>query len=126
MGVVEVALGPVFPCYQELITRITADPLGLKLEWRYYKDGKAWLCKVVYKKKTVFWLSVWDSCFKVSFYFTEKNKSGINELAIDQSIKECLMKNNRVGKLIPVTIEVTENQQTVDVVEMIKYKKDTL
>ncbi|PKP08994.1 MAG: hypothetical protein CVU09_13085 [Bacteroidetes bacterium HGW-Bacteroidetes-4] len=39
-----------------------------QVQWRYYNDGKAWLCKVSYKKKTVFWLSVWEAYFKVAFY----------------------------------------------------------
>lgn len=46
--------------------------LGLNAEWRYYHDGKAWLCKITNKKKTIAWLSLWNDCIKTSFYFTEK------------------------------------------------------
>lgn len=49
-------------------------------------DGKAWLCKVVFKKKTGFWLSVWDGFFKAGFYFVERHCPGIHELEIDDSI----------------------------------------
>jgi hypothetical protein len=28
-------------------------------EWRYYHDGKAWLCKVQKKKRTIVWMSAW-------------------------------------------------------------------
>ena len=52
------------------------------MEWRYYNDGKAWLCKVVNKKKTVFWLSIWEHYFKTSFYFTEKHLESIDALNI--------------------------------------------
>lgn len=54
------ALKNSFPAYNELINAITSNTLGLLPEWHYYNDGKAWLCKVVFKKKTIFWLSVWE------------------------------------------------------------------
>ena len=49
--VLENALGKeLFTIYQDLIQTFT-DEYGLELQWRFYKDGKSWLCKVVYKKK---------------------------------------------------------------------------
>jgi hypothetical protein len=69
--VLENALGKSYAAYEELVNTITGD--GLTSQWKYYNDGKAWLCKVQYKNKTVFWLSVWDRYFKMGFYFTEKN-----------------------------------------------------
>ena len=66
-------LGNGYRAFEELINAITTPELGLIPEWNYYKDGKSWLCKVCYKKKTIFWLSVWDKFFKICFYFTEKH-----------------------------------------------------
>ena len=49
----------------------------IDLEWRYYTDGKAWLGKGLYKwlgvrggqkVTTVFWLSIWESFFKITIY----------------------------------------------------------
>lgn len=56
-------------------------------EWRYYNDGKSWLCKMLHKKKNLFWFSVWDDCFKTTFYFTEKNLEDIVTLPISEEIK---------------------------------------
>lgn len=61
------ALKESYGVYEELIQTITNTQYGLTIEWNYYKDGKAWLCKVQYKKKTIFWLSVWDQFFKKEF-----------------------------------------------------------
>ena len=33
------------------------DRNGLRPEWRYYRDGKAWLCKVQHKSRTIVWMS---------------------------------------------------------------------
>ncbi len=102
---------------------ITDSNLGLTPEWKYYNDGKSWLCKVCYKKKTVFWLSVWRTHFKLGFYFTEKNCSGVNELNINKSIKEEFSQSKNIGKLIPLEIEMKRIEQIEDVVKIIEYKK---
>lgn len=88
------ALGnKVYAVYEELMSSIL-PALELIPEWRYYNDGKAWLCKVVNKKKTVFWLSIWDGYFKTSFFYTEKNCGGIAGLNIDENIKIALVRLN--------------------------------
>ncbi|MGE4569140.1 MAG: DUF3788 family protein [Bacteroidales bacterium] len=76
------------------------------MEWRYYNDGKAWLCKIVHKKKTVSWLSVWEGHLKIGFYFTEKKLLGVLALPIDPSLKEALENAPRIGKLIPLTLHI--------------------
>jgi Protein of unknown function (DUF3788) len=56
----ERVLGGSYSAFEELMKIITDNKYGLGAEWNYYKDGKSRLCKVCYKRKTVFWLSVWD------------------------------------------------------------------
>jgi hypothetical protein len=113
--------GDNYKVFNKFIETIT--DLGLAPEWKYYNDGKSWLCKICYKKKTVFWLSVWKMHFKLGFYFTEKNCSGINELNIDMSIKEEFNQSKNIGKLIPLVIEMKRIEQIEDVIKIIVYKK---
>ena len=81
--VLENVLGKeLFNIYQELI-KIFADEFSLEPQWKFYKDGNTWLCKVVYKKKTILWLSIWKNYIKTGFYFTEKTGIGVLELDID-------------------------------------------
>ena len=92
------------------------------LEWRYYNDGKAWLCKVVHKKKTVCWVSVWDRFFKTTFYFTAKSDGDIESLPIPSDVKDSYRAHESIGKLKPLTIEV-RTKKALDVVFVIaKYK----
>ncbi len=121
-NVLENALGKCFTVYEDLIDTITGKNYGLLTSWNYYKDGKAWLCKVQYKKKTVFWLSVWDKYFKLSFYFTEKTSKGISALDIDSGIKNGFKANNPVGRLLPLVINVNKKGQLKDVLKIIEYK----
>jgi len=121
--VLQDALGASYPVYEKVLAIITGDSYGLVPEWRYYNDGKAWLCKVVFKKKTVFWLSVWDGYFKTGFYFAERDIRGIHELEIDDSIKDKLKKTEPSGKLYPVVLDNNTVAQLSDLLKIIEYKK---
>ena len=61
--------------------------------------------------------------FKLGFYFTENNCSGVNELNIDKSIKEEFSQSKNIGKLIPLTITMKRAEQIEDVIKIIGYKK---
>ncbi|WP_298649458.1 DUF3788 family protein [uncultured Proteiniphilum sp.] len=95
----------------------------LTIEWRFYNDGKAWLGKVVHKKKTILWLSVWKGFFKVSFYFTEKHLEAIAALDISETIKDEFAKAKPVGRLIPMIIDVNDKEQLKDLLTVVRFKK---
>jgi len=117
------ALGRRYAAFQELMAQIAAPEPGLTAEWRYYHDGKAWLCKVCNKKKTIFWLSVWDKFFQVGFYFMEKHRNGVAELAINEALKSEFLQSKPSGKLLPLPVRVTKKKQIRDILEIARYKK---
>ncbi len=96
--------------------------MGLSHEWRYYNDGKAWLCKITHKKKTVAWLSLWENTFKTGFYFTEKTGAGIISLDIDNKIKSSFSQNKPIGKLLPLTLEIDHKNKLEDFRKIAEYK----
>ncbi|MGB8358101.1 MAG: DUF3788 family protein [Bacteroidales bacterium] len=116
-------MGDSYKAYTEMIKIITAAEYGLVPQWNYYKDGKAWLCKVGFKKKTVFWLSVWDGYFKTSFYFVERHCPGVLDLDINKSIKEEFKTKKPFGTLFPLAIEIRGKEQVSDLLKVIEYKK---
>jgi hypothetical protein len=116
------ALKRSFPAYRSFIDQITGEPNRLVPEWRYYNDGKSWLCNISCNKKTVCWLSVWEAFFKISFYFTEKTAKGINLLNISDTIKKEFKNSKPIGKLIPLVIHVKYKNQLNDVLTLIQYK----
>lgn len=122
LEVLEKVLGKTYPVFEEFMKAAESEEFGLRPEWRYYKDGKACLCKITFKKKTVVWLSVWSDCFKVAQYFTEKSGGGIAELKISDSIKEAYLKNAPIQKLKPVVFEVRKKSQLPDIYAMLTYK----
>lgn len=78
--IIEDGLGETNNIYAEFIEKLMEYDIHL-MDWRYYNDGKAWLSKGEYrwvtlrgtnKVKPIFWLSIWDGFFKVSFNFSER------------------------------------------------------
>lgn len=124
--VLEKVLENQYPAMKEFIDTVESEEFKLTPNWHYYNDGKAWLCKITLKKKTVIWLSVWSDHFKVAFYFTEKTGAGIAELEIDDSIKEFYLNHKSIGKLKPLVVEVRKKSQLGDVSTLIRYKIDRL
>ena len=121
--ILEDALGEGFNILVSFLKTITNNEYALTLEWRYYNDGKAWLGKAVYKKKTIFWLSVWEGFFKTSFFFTEKHLQAIAELNISETIKDEFAKAKTIGKLIPMIFDVNKENQLGDLLTVVWFKK---
>jgi len=115
-------LGEAYSVLEELETRLTQNEFALTFNWHYYKDSSGWLCKVSHKKKTVFWLSIWDGFFKTTFFFLERHLEGIIALEIDENnftmAKEC-------GRLHPLLFSINDKKQIPDLLKMVKYKKGT-
>ena len=108
--------------YGQLMDAISSPELEISTVWNYYNDGKSWLCKAFHKRKTIFWLSVWDGFFKVSFFFTEKTSEGIATLDIKGKIKEEFCQSKSTGRLIPLIINV-DKDNLEDVLKVATYKK---
>lgn len=73
-------------------------------EWRYYRDGKSWLMKVTHKKKTIFWVSLLESSFRTTFYFTDRAEEALMSSNISDELKENYKAGKQVGKIKGITV----------------------
>jgi hypothetical protein len=119
--VLKEALGKVYNVLEDLELQLTQAEFALSFDWHYYKDSKAWLCKVAHKKKTVFWLSVWEGYFKTSFFFLERHLEGIAAFRIDEN---SFTIEKEWGKMIPMICNINSKKQLPDLLKMINYKKN--
>ena len=115
------ALGSSMDVYQAFIDSLLK--YQIELEWHYYNDSKSWLGKAVSKKKTVFWLAVWQGFFKVSFHFSEKARLGIMNLLISFETKVHLENAPIKGKLVSVAIDVSDQGHLEDIFTLVSYKQ---
>lgn len=119
--VLERALGDSYVAFEKLNAEFAES--GIVPEWRYYNDGKAWLCKLMLKKKNLGWLHVYDKSFIVSCFFTEKHFEAIEKLDVAPEIKEAFFHSETTGRLIPMPIEVSTRELPEDIMKMIAFKK---
>jgi hypothetical protein len=66
--VLKAVLGKSYRSYCALLALF--DRNEMLHEWRYYMDGKAWLCKVQKKKKTIVWMSAWKGFIQSSHLYS--------------------------------------------------------
>jgi len=113
-------LGNVYDVLEEVETILTQDEFALIFDWHYYNDGKSWLCKVCHKKKTVFWLSVWEGFFQIGFFFLERHLDGIAALPIEDN---SFTIGKSIGKSIPIIFRIRKHEQIEDLLKMVEFKK---
>jgi len=113
-------LGNIYDVFEELEKKLTQDELALTLDWNYYNDGKSWLCKVVHKKKTVFWLSIWDGFIQAGFFFLVRHLEGIAELQLEEN---SFTVEKEIGKLIPFVFRINKKEQIENLLKMVEFKK---
>jgi hypothetical protein len=94
----------------------------LQPEWRYYNDGKAWLCRLMHKKKTVAWLSVWQGFFRLSFFFLEKHKPHVLALPVANDWLAAFRNAKPIGKLFPLSLDI-RNQKQLEEALLVAYLK---
>ena len=97
-------LGKHFEIFNELEKKINEK--NLIFQWNYYNDGKSWLCKILHKKKNLGWLSIWNTGFKLTFYFNEKTITEVYKLENKDDILKAAEKTKNVGKFIPLVFLV--------------------
>ncbi len=131
------ALGKVNKTYTKFIKELKEYSISL-MDWRYYNDGKAWLSKGEYKwittrgtnkVKPIFWLSLWDGFFKVSFFFSEKNREKLLALPVSEETEVLIESTQPYGKsmqYLPIIFDVNNDKQIKDIYMLAQFRKENI
>ena len=122
-GVLGSHLGSAKSAWDAFMDMIQKDHPLYTPEWRYYKDGGSWLCKVVKKKTTICWVSVWDGFYQTTFYFGDKAEPLILESDLDQTYKDLFVNGKHYGKIRGITVEVREAADLVHIEKLMALKE---
>ena len=118
--VVKAVLGKSYDSYCKLLKLY--DDNEMNYEWRYYKDGKAWLCKVQRKKRTIVWMSAWKGYMKAAIYIPEKHIKEVYALDINEETKKNIKKTKNVGKSKPCIFEIRNDDVLDDFNKVMQFK----
>jgi len=109
-----------FEAYKELIELF--KKYEMDYEWRYYKDGKAWLCKVQKKKRTIVWMSAWKGFMQATIYFPLRLLDQVLALDISKESIANITNAKNVGKSKPCTFEVHSKEILIDFEKVMQLK----
>ena len=128
-------LGLANSTYEKFIDELDKRSISL-MDWRYYNDGKAWLSKGEYKwvtsrgtnkVKPIFWLSIWDSYFKVSFFFSEKTREKLLALPLSEETTLQIKATAPHGKnmqYLSIIFNVEDDRQINDIYLLSDFRKE--
>ena len=125
-------LGAAAGAYTEFLKGLERQ--NIQVNWRYYRDGKAWLGKGLYtwatsrgteKVMTVFWLSIWTGFFKVSIFIPEKARADVLSLSLNNKTKKAIENSPQIGKLkfFPMVFDLSSDELFDDIFTLVKFKK---
>jgi len=130
-------LGEVNKTYIKFIKELKEYSITL-MDWRYYNDGKAWLSKGEYKwitlrgtnkVKPIFWLSIWEGFFKVSFFFSEKTRDKLLTLSVSEDTKDLIRNTQPHGKTmqyLSIIFDVENDKQINDIYILAQFRKENI
>lgn len=118
--VIKKALGKSYNSYLKLFEMF--ESLSLEHEWRYYNDGKSWLCKILKKKRTIIWVSVWKGFTNAGIYFPLSKIDLVMNLSLRSEIKDRIDSTPNVGKSKPCIFEIKDDSEFEELRKIIELK----
>jgi len=108
--------------WQNIMSHMSSNYKDSEGQWNFYNDGKRWLFKMVYKKKTVFWAAILEGTFKVTFYFGKKAESLIENSDLPVKIKEEFKTAKSYGLIRPISFIVKDNNDLDNIFKLAAIK----
>lgn len=90
--------------WDTIINYLSANYTGSETVWNYYNDGKQWLFRALYRKKTVFWAAVLKNDFRITFYFGDRAEPVIMQADLPEGIKSDFKSGKHFGKIRAITM----------------------
>lgn len=108
--------------WKKIMDHVSENYKDTSGSWNYYNDGKQWLFKMVRKKKTIFWSSLIDKTFRITFYLGNKAEAIIENSDLPQAVKDEFKTAKRYGLIRPVTFVINSETDVDNVLKMISIK----
>lgn len=113
-------LGPAYGAYESLLGLFGKN--GMTHEWRFYFDGKAWLCKVQRKKRTIVWMSAWSGFMKATIYFPGKYIDDVYGLDLGKATIKKIRETPNTGTSKPCVFDFRDESTLDDFGTVMQFK----
>lgn len=118
--ILKTVLGDSYHFYLELLELYEKN--NLKGTWRYYQDGKAWLCKVQLKNKTIAWMSAWEGYMQATIYLPLRLLEDILNLDIDDFCRDRIKTTKNIGKSKPCIFQIKNRDEILNFEKIMHFK----
>lgn len=108
--------------YQQLLEELHKQ--SYQEDWNYYKDGHTWLSKILFKKKNLGWISVWETGLKVSVFFSERIWPQLVANELFSKLEANGAEIDKTGKLNAVLIPIKDDTSLMIAVKTVNFKKN--
>ena len=107
----------------EDIRKFIRDNIGVTIEeWKYYGVKNGWVLKTFLKKRNLFFIGIYDICFRISFVFGDKAVQSVLESDISEELKKTLSEARKYAEGRGLSIEVFDSKNLEDIQKLIKIK----
>ena len=106
-------IGDTSVLWQQFMRNIHEKYPETEEQWNFYNDGKSWLFRMVRKKKTLFWIGVYSSYFRVTFYFGDKALPLIDKSDLPETLKKEFKDSKSYGRFRGLSIRV-RNEKDIE------------
>ena len=107
----------------EAIRKFIRDNIGETIEeWKYYGVKNGWVLKTFLKKRNLFFIGIYDNCFRISFVFGDKAVQSVLESDISEELKKTLSEARKYAEGRGLSIEVFDRKHLEDIQKLIKIK----
>lgn len=120
-AVLEKTLKNSYPAFEALTGLLHAE--DVRIEWHYYRDGKAWMGKMMCKKKNLGWVHVYDGFFHTTFYFMERHGEALDALPLPDEVKKTFRQADPSARLRPLSIRTDRATLPEDILLLLRFKK---
>ncbi|MGD9328491.1 MAG: DUF3788 family protein [Cyclobacteriaceae bacterium] len=91
-------------------------------EWKYYGVKNGWVLKTFLKKRNLFFISIYDGYFSISFVFGDKAVTSIIESNVTDETKKSLKEARKYAEGRGISFEVHDYKHLDDIKKLIKIK----
>jgi len=116
------ALGLKYKYWKEIRTSLDKEYEDLKEEWKYYGQKLGWTLKLFYKKRNLFFFSVYEDHFLIAFVFGDKAVEAISKSNVPAKLIDELVTSKKYTEGRGLRIEVRGKTDVKIILRLVEIK----